>query len=120
MITLYSGPLSLFTAKVRRALAEKDIDYKRVEVSFGRDEGYEPKHPEVVRHNPKQQGPVLVIEDADSEPLVLWDSTLIVENLDELQPEPHLFPADPAGRARCRMVEHHADEVFFASVWTRI
>ena len=37
MITLYSGPLSLFTAKVRIALAEKGIDYNRIEVAFGRE-----------------------------------------------------------------------------------
>ena len=120
MITLYSGPLSLFTAKVRIALAEKNLDYKRIEVPFGRAEGYEPKHPEVVRHNPKQQVPVLVVEDGGTEPLVLWDSTVIVEYLDELQPSPPLFPADPAERARCRMLELHADEVFFANVWTLI
>lgn len=114
MPTLYSGPLSLFTAKVRIALAEKGIDYERVEVPFGRA-GYEPKHPEVLRHNPKAQVPVYV--DGD---LVLWDSTVIIEYLDERHPETPLFPADPAARARVRMAELHADEVFFAHVWTLI
>ena len=58
---LYSGPLSLFTAKVRIALAEKALDYERVEVAFSRAEGYEPKHPDVVALNPKA---VLVHLDA--------------------------------------------------------
>ncbi len=114
MPTLYSGPLSLFTAKVRIALAEKQIEYERVEVPFGK-QGYEPKHPKVLEHNPKAQVPVFV--DGD---LVLWDSTVIVEYLDEKWPEHALFPADPAARARVRMAELHADEVFFPNVWTLI
>ena len=114
MPTLYSGPLSLFTAKVRIALAEKAIDYERVEVPFGK-QGYEPKHPKVLELNPKAQVPVFV--DGD---VVLWDSTVIVEYLDEKWPEPRLFPEDPGERARVRMAELHADEVFFAHVWTLI
>ena len=116
-LTLYSGPLSLFTAKVRIALAEKQIEYERVEVPFSRADGYEPKHPEVLRLNPKAQVPVLVDADED---VVLWDSTVIVEYLDERFPFPPLLPADPAERARCRMLELHADEVFFPHVMTLI
>ncbi|GAG42751.1 unnamed protein product, partial [marine sediment metagenome] len=33
---LYSGPLSLFTAKVRVALDEKGLSYERVEVGWSR------------------------------------------------------------------------------------
>ena len=57
---LYSGPLSLFTAKVRIALDEKDIDYERIEVGWSLASRYEPHHPEVARRNPKKQVPVLV------------------------------------------------------------
>lgn len=111
MIKLYSGPLSLFTAKVRIALAEKDIAYERIEVGFSRSDGYEPKHPEVLAHNPKAQVPVLVDDD-----LVLYDSTVIIEYLEDLCPDPPLFPKDPVERARCRMLELHADEVVFPHV----
>jgi glutathione S-transferase len=114
-VKLYSGPLSLFTAKVRIALAEKSIDYERIEVPFSRREGYEPKHPEVLARNPKAQVPVLV----DGE-LTLYDSTVIVEYLDELVPDPPLFPKGPAARAYCRMRELHADEVMFPHVLTLI
>ena len=114
MPTLYSGPLSLFTAKVRIALAEKGIAYERVEVPFSKA-GYEPKHPKVLELNPKAQVPVFV--DGD---VVLWDSTVIVEYLDEQWPETRLFPEDAAGRARVRMAELHADEVFFPHVWKLI
>ena len=37
---LYSGPLSLFTAKVRVALAEKALPYDLVPVPFSRKDGY--------------------------------------------------------------------------------
>jgi glutathione S-transferase len=63
-LKLYSDPLSLFTAKVRIALAEKDAAYERIEVPFSRADGYEPKHPEVLRLNPKAQVPVLVNDEA--------------------------------------------------------
>src|SRR5262245_55012580 len=108
---LYSGPLSLFTAKVRIALAEKGIPYQRIEVPFSRGRGYQPKHPEVLAHNPKAQVPVLV--DGD---LVLYDSTVIVEYLDESVPEPPLLPREAKARARCRLAELHADEVLFPHV----
>jgi hypothetical protein len=55
---LYSGPLSLFTAKVRIALDEKGVAYEKVDVPFSRTKGYEPKHPDVLAINPKGQVPV--------------------------------------------------------------
>jgi hypothetical protein len=42
---LYSGPLSLFTAKVRIALDEKGIDAERVEVGWSLEDRYQPHHP---------------------------------------------------------------------------
>ena len=101
---LYSGPLSLFTAKVRIALDEKALAYERVEVGWSLANRYEPHHPDVVALNPKRQVPVLV--DGD---VVVYDSTLIFEYLEERQPQPALAPRDPAGRARCRQLEAFAE-----------
>jgi glutathione S-transferase len=112
---LYSGPLSLFTAKVRIALDEKGLAYELVSVPFERSTGYQPKHPEVVRINPKQQVPVLV--DGDVE---LYDSTLILEYLEDRYPAPPLLPSDPAARARCRQLEAAADEILFPHVFELI
>jgi glutathione S-transferase len=111
---LYSGPLSLFTGKVRIALAEKGLDYELVSVPFSRA-GYEPKHPEVVALNPKRQVPVLV--DGD---LAVYDSTIILEYLEDRHPTPPLYPRDPAARARCRVLEAAADEILFPPVWDLI
>ncbi|UUP16267.1 glutathione S-transferase family protein [Nitratireductor thuwali] len=108
---LYSGPLSLFSRKVEIALCEKDIDFERVEVAFTQDEGYRPKHPAVAAANPKGQVPVLV--DGD---LTIFDSTVILEYLEDAYPAPPLYPADPRGKARCRLVELDADEILFADV----
>jgi glutathione S-transferase len=108
---LYSGPLSLFTAKVRIALDEKGLAYEKVDVPFSRAQGYEPKHPDVLAINPKAQVPVLVDDG-----LALWDSTVILEYLEDRHPTPALYPRDPRERARCRQLEAWADEVFFPPV----
>jgi len=108
---LYSGPLSLFSKKVEIALTEKALDCERILVRFTQTEGYSPKHPEVVRLNPKGQVPVFIDDD-----LHLYDSTLIIDYLEDAYPEPPLFPANAKDRARCRQMELFADEVVFASV----
>ena len=46
---LYSGPVSLFTAKVRVALAEKGLAYERVEVGWSLANRYEPHHPAALK-----------------------------------------------------------------------
>lgn len=112
---LYSGPLSLFTAKVRIALDEKGIAYERVEVGWSLEHRYEPHHPDVVALNPKQQVPVLV--DGD---VVVYDSTQIFEYLEERCPQPPLYPSGIAARARCRRLEAAADEILFPQVWQLI
>eukprot|EP01036_Dinobryon_divergens_P053368 gene53368-71338_t len=62
---IYSGPLSMFGAKVEIAAREKGIAFELVMVPFIEGDAYEPKHPEVLRVNPvKQQVPVLV-DDID-------------------------------------------------------
>lgn len=108
---LYSGPLSLFSRKVEIALYEKGLDFERIEVQFTQTEGYRPKHPAVLAANPKGQVPVLV--DGG---LVLFDSTVILEYLEEAWPEPRLYPVGPREKARCRLVELDADEILFADV----
>jgi glutathione S-transferase len=111
---LYSGPLSLFTGKVRIALDEKGIDYELVSVPFSRA-GYTPKHPKVLELNPKQQVPVLV-----DGTVAIYDSTIIFEYLEDTHPEPPLYPRDPGRRALCRVAEAAADEILFPHVWTLI
>lgn len=108
---LYSGPLSMFGAKAEIALREKGIPFELEMVPFEMKTLYEPKHPEVVRINPKRQVPVLV--DGDLE---LFDSTQIFEYLETLKRDPALWPAEPKARARARLLEHKSDEVYFPHI----
>jgi len=110
-ITLYSGPLSMFGAKVQIAALEKGLDFDLVMVAYDSRLGYSPKHAEVLRVNPKGQVPVLVHGD-----LELFDSTQIFEYLEDLQPAPALWPRDLRNRARARRLEHQSDEVYFPHV----
>lgn len=109
--TLYSGPLSMFGAKVEIAAREKGLQFELVMVPFDFDLGYTPKHPEVLRINPKRQVPVLV--DGDVE---VFDSTQLFEYLEDRWPEPPLWPRSVAARAEARKQEHCSDEVFFPHV----
>ena len=109
--TLYSGPLSMFGAKAQIAALEKGLDVDLVMVAYESTAGYHPKHPEVVRINPKQQVPVLVHGD-----LEIFDSTQIFEYLEDLVPEPALWPSGPHARASARRLEHESDEVYFPHI----
>jgi glutathione S-transferase len=111
MLKLYSGPLSMFGAKAEIALREKGVEFELELVAFSQAQGYSPKHPEVVRVNPKRQVPVLI--DGDVE---IFDSTQIFEYAEHHWPEPALWPASPAARAGARQLEHASDEVFFPHV----
>jgi|SRR5687768_9622757 glutathione S-transferase len=108
-LRLFSGPLSMFGMKAQIALLEKGLAFDLVMVPF--KTSYEPKHPEVLRINPKRQVPVLIDDD-----LELFDSTQIFEYLEDLKPDPALWPRDIKARARARQLELKADEVYFPHV----
>lgn len=108
---LYSGPLSLYSRKVEIALGEKNLACEIVHVPFTQTMGYAPKHKAVLAANPKGQVPVFV--DGG---LTLYDSTVIIEYLDEAYPRPPLYPDDPKQRARVRLLELEADEVMLQAV----
>jgi glutathione S-transferase len=103
---LYSGPLSLYSRKIEIALYEKGITFERVMVPFDQTVGYSPKHPDVLAINPKGQVPVLV--DGDIE---IYDSTVILEYLEDAYPVPPLYPKAVGSRANCRLLELYADEI---------
>ena len=108
---LYSGPLSMFGAKAEIAAHEKGLAFELVMVPFEMKTLYQPKHPEVLRINPKRQVPVLI--DGDVE---IFDSTQIFEYFESIKPEPALWPTEPRARARARLLEHKSDEVYFPLV----
>ena len=85
---LYTHGLSPYSAKVRIALDEKGIAYEEIALPLRRA-GITAKPKELLAANPRAQVPTLL--DGD---VTLYDSTVIVEYLEETQPEPHLCPVD--------------------------
>ena len=101
----------MFGAKAEIAVHEKGFAFELVMVPFEMATLYSPKHPEVLRINPKRQVPVLI--DGDLE---IFDSTQIFEYLETLKPEPALWPREAKARARARLLEHKSDEVYFPPI----
>ncbi|NMF82834.1 glutathione S-transferase family protein [Nodosilinea sp. P-1105] len=96
---LYYSGRSPYARKVRIVLAEKQLSYQHVDTNIRQ------KSPKFLRLNPIGKIPVLV----DDNGLVFWDSTLIVEYLDDTYPEPSFYPSDRLERWRCRQGEELAD-----------
>ncbi len=101
----------MFGAKVEIAAREKGIAFDLEMVPFNMQTHYDPKHPEVLRINPKRQVPVL-IDGA----LEIFDSTQIFEYLEDRWPTPALWPSSPDKRAQARLLELKSDEVFFPHI----
>lgn len=106
MLRLISARPSPFARKVRVALIEKGLPFEIV-VDV-------PWNPDTVTpvHNPLAQAPVLILDNG----VPLYDSRVIVEYLDELEPEPRLIPESPTARIAHRQVEALADGVCDAAV----
>lgn len=100
-VTLYQFELCPYCHKVRAGLELKGISYRKVEVNPMNKKEL-PKLPE----GAPRKVPVL---DVAGE--LLWDSTLILEYLDERFPDtPRFLPDDPAARARAEQVESWVDD----------
>ncbi|MDH3988653.1 MAG: glutathione S-transferase N-terminal domain-containing protein [Gammaproteobacteria bacterium] len=92
VMTLFSKPTCIHSHRTRLVLAEKNINMEIVNV-----EG--PDLPEdLMDLNPYHTVPTLVDRD-----LVLYDSRVIIEYLDERFPHPPLMPVDPVTRAQFRL-----------------
>ena len=101
---LYNYPDCPYCQKVRVVLAEKDLSYDVAPVDLRKNEQ---KTAEFLRLNP--YGKVPVLED---EEMVIYESTIINEYLEDEYPSPSLMPEDSAGRARVRMLEDYGDNIF--------
>ncbi len=93
MPTLFTAERCPFAARVRIALAEKALDYDAVEIDLGDRPAW------LYEKNPAGKVPVYEEEGG----LVLPESWVIMEYLEERYPEPALWPADPAERALGRL-----------------
>jgi stringent starvation protein A len=92
VMTLFSKPACIHSHRTRLVLAEKNIN-----IDIASVEG--PDLPEdLMDLNPYHTVPTLVDRD-----LVLYDSRVIIEYLDERFPHPPLMPVDPVTRAQFRL-----------------
>jgi RNA polymerase-associated protein len=100
IMTLYSGSLDIHSHRVRIVLAEKGVSVEVVNTD-GNDKD---KLQDLVELNPYGSIPTLVDRD-----LVLYDSNIIMEYLDERFPHPPLMPVYPVARAKTRLMIHRID-----------
>jgi len=100
--TLYHHGSSVCAAKVRFAMAEKDMAWDGVYIDILKGDQFDPNY---VKLNPKAVVPTLVHDD-----LVICDSTVICEYLDQLDPDSSLHPTDPFERAQARLWTKAVDE----------
>lgn len=102
-MTLFSSPTCAMSHSARFVLLEKavvaDIEY------------YDPSDPpeDLLELNPTGTSPTLIERD-----LVLYDSRIIMEYLDERFPHPPLHQMDPVSRANARMVIKRIDQDWYA------
>lgn len=108
-LMLLEHPLSPYAQKVKIALAEKGLAFEAVTpdaMGSGRT-------PEAFRRdNFRGEVPVLYVEERP-----LFDSTIILEFVEDAFPEPPLRPSDPLERARARTIEEVCDTHYEAVTW---
>ncbi|MEE7548308.1 glutathione S-transferase family protein, partial [Xanthomonas sp. Kuri4-1] len=107
---LFDHPLSSYAQKVKIALREKGLPFERV---LPEDFGSGRRDTAFAAANPRAEVPVLLPDDDAP----VFDSTIILEYLDERWPQPRLLPAGPGARAAARMIEEVCDTQYQAVNW---
>ena len=102
VMTLFCSPTCAYSHRARFVIWEKgitaDIEYINV---------HQPPD-DLIELNPYGSTPTMIDRD-----LVLYDSNIIMEYLDERFPHPPLHPMDPVSRARARMMIHRIDQDWY-------
>jgi len=105
MMVLYSGTTCPFSQRCRFVLFEKGMDFEIRDIDLYN------KPEDIAVMNPYGQVPILVERD-----LVLYESNIINEYIDERFPHPQLMPADPVMRARTRLFLYNFEKELFVHV----
>jgi RNA polymerase-associated protein len=105
MMVLYSGTTCPFSQRCRFVLFEKGMDFEIRDVDLYN------KPEDISIMNPYGQVPILVERD-----LILYESNIINEYIDERFPHPQLMPADPVMRARARLFLFNFERELFIHV----
>jgi len=107
MMVLYSGTTCPFSQRCRFVLFEKGMDFEIRDIDLYN------KPEDISVMNPYGQVPILVERD-----LILYESNIINEYIDERFPHPQLMPADPVMRARTRLFLYNFEKELFVHVST--
>lgn len=94
-LACYCDPADHYSHRVRLVLAEKSVSADIIDVPAGTCPA------QLAEANPYGSVPTLVDRD-----LVLYESTIIMEYLEERYPHPPLLPAYPVARANSRLLVH--------------
>lgn len=108
-ITLWDHPLSPYAQKVKIALREKGVPFETAVpggIGVGGAAG------DFLAANPRAEVPALLHDGT-----AIFDSTIILEYIEDCWPQPPLLPATPADRARVRMIEEVVDTHLEAVNW---
>lgn len=105
MMVLYSGTICPFSQRCRFVLFEKGMDFEIRDIDLYN------KPEDIAVMNPYGQVPILVERD-----LILYESNIINEYIDERFPHPQLMPADPTMRARTRLFLYNFEKELFVHV----
>src|ERR1700743_3462280 len=108
-LTVYEHPLSPYAQKVKIALREKGVEFA---LSLPDGVGAGGAGGEVLTANPRAEVPALIDGDVR-----IFDSTIILEYIEDKWPTPALLPASPAERARVRMLEEVMDTHYEPITW---
>jgi glutathione S-transferase len=106
---LYEAPGSPYAQKIKIALREKAVTFDRElpeSLGTGRTDG------PFGFDNPRAEVPLLV--DGHTR---IFDSTIILEYIEERWPDPPLLPREPERRAQARMTEEVCDTHYEAVTW---
>jgi RNA polymerase-associated protein len=105
VMTLHSGAIDIFSHRVRIVLAEKGVNVDILHIN--------PTKPseDLIAINPYSIVPTLVDRD-----LVLYESNIIMEYLDERFPHPPLLPVYPIARAKCRLMMHRIEKDWISTL----
>lgn len=105
MMVLYSGTTCPFSQRCRFVLFEKGMDFEVRDIDLYN------KPEDISVMNPYGQVPILVERE-----LILYESNIINEYIDERFPHPQLMPADPTMRARTRLFLFNFERELFSQV----
>jgi glutathione S-transferase len=107
--TLYNAPPSTCSQRVRFALNAKKLPFAEIKLDLLAGDQLKPDY---LKLNPNGVVPTL-----DHDGAIIIDSSVIIEYLDEVAPEPECFtPAAPAERAKMRALMRFIDEMPAAAI----